>query len=45
MKFQDKKLYDEIYALELYEAIKNTIEEFYSTKKNIFIEKFQFYII
>ncbi|MGB6330020.1 MAG: hypothetical protein WBF48_13945 [Halarcobacter sp.] len=34
-----QKLYDEIYALELYEAIKNTIEEFYSTKKNIFIEK------
>ena len=34
-----QKLFDEIYALELYETIKNIIEEFYSITKNIFIEK------
>lgn len=34
-----QKLYDEVYALELHEAIKNTIEEFYSISKNTFIEK------
>ncbi|PLY06532.1 MAG: hypothetical protein C0625_09250 [Arcobacter sp.] len=34
-----QKLYDEVYALELHEAIKNTIEEFYVKSKNIFIEK------
>ena len=34
-----QKLFDEIYALELHEAIANTIEEFYSSSKNIFIEK------
>ncbi len=34
-----QKLYDEVYALEIYELIKNTIEEFYSITKNVFIEK------
>ncbi len=34
-----QKLFDEIYYLELNEAIKNTIEEFYKNSKNIFIEK------
>ena len=34
-----QKLYDEVYALELHEAIKNTIEEFYTISKNTFIEK------
>ncbi len=34
-----QKLYDEVYALEIHELIKNTIEEFYSITKNIFIEK------
>lgn len=34
-----QKLFDEIYALELQEAIKSTIEEFYSITKNMFIEK------
>ncbi|WP_321469836.1 hypothetical protein [Halarcobacter sp.] len=34
-----QKLFDEVYALELYETIKNTIEEFYSITKNMFIEK------
>lgn len=34
-----QKLYDEVYALELHEVIKNTIEEFYKTSKNVFVEK------
>lgn len=34
-----QKLYDEVYALELNEIIKNTIEEFYSITKDVFIEK------
>ena len=34
-----QKLYDEVYSLELYEVVKDTIEEFYSITKNIFIEK------
>lgn len=34
-----QKLFDEMYALELHESIKSTIEEFYATSKNIFIEK------
>lgn len=34
-----QKLFDELYALELHDAIKNTIEEFYSITKNVFIEK------
>lgn len=34
-----QKLFDEVYALELHETIKNTIEEFYSITKNLFIEK------
>ncbi len=34
-----QKLYDEVYALELNEIIKNIIEEFYLLTKNIFIEK------
>lgn len=34
-----QKLYDEVYALEIHELIKNTIEEFYSITKNVFIEK------
>lgn len=34
-----QKLFDEMYALELHEAIKETIEEFYSISKNVFIEK------
>lgn len=34
-----QKLFDEIYYLELNEAIKNTIEEFYKISKNTFIEK------
>ncbi len=34
-----QKLFDEIYFLELNEAIKNTIEEFYKITKNIFIER------
>lgn len=34
-----QKLYDEVYALELHEAIQETIEEFYSITKNVFIEK------
>ncbi len=34
-----QKLFDEIYFLELNEAIKNTIEEFYKVTKNVFIEK------
>lgn len=34
-----QKLYDEIYALELREIIKNIIEEFYAKSKNIFVEK------
>jgi len=34
-----QKLFDEVYALELYELIKKTIEDFYSITKDIFIEK------
>ncbi len=34
-----QKLFDEVYALELHELVKNTIEEFYSVAKNIFVEK------
>jgi len=34
-----QKLFDEIYFLELNEAIKNTIEEFYKITKKVFIEK------
>ncbi|RXK12521.1 hypothetical protein CP965_08020 [Halarcobacter mediterraneus] len=34
-----QKLYDEVYALELEELVKNIIEEFYKQGKNIFIEK------
>jgi hypothetical protein len=34
-----QKLFDEVYALELHETIKKTIEEFYSITKNLFIEK------
>ncbi len=34
-----QKLFDELYALELREVVKNTIEEFYSITKNVFIEK------
>lgn len=34
-----QKLYDEVYSLELYEAVQDTIEEFYSITKNVFIEK------
>lgn len=34
-----QKLYDEVYALELNEIIKNIIEDFYKISKNIFIEK------
>lgn len=34
-----QKLFDEVYALELHEIVKNTIEEFYSITKNVFIEK------
>lgn len=34
-----QKLFDEVYALELHEAIQNTIEEFYANSKNIFIER------
>lgn len=34
-----QKLYDEVYSLELYEAVHETIEEFYSITKNVFIEK------
>lgn len=34
-----QKLFDEIYFLELNEAIQNTIEEFYKITKNVFIEK------
>lgn len=34
-----QKLFDEVYSLELHEAIQNTIEEFYEGSKNIFIEK------
>ena len=34
-----QKLFDEVYGLELHEAVKNTIEEFYKNSKNIFIEK------
>lgn len=34
-----QKLFDEVYFLELNEAIKNTIEEFYKVTKNTFIEK------
>lgn len=34
-----QKLFDEIYSLEVYDAVKNTIEEFYSISKDIFIEK------
>jgi len=34
-----QRLYDEIYSLELYTIIKDTIEEFYSITKNVFIEK------
>ncbi|NVJ52420.1 MAG: hypothetical protein HWD90_01905 [Campylobacteraceae bacterium] len=34
-----QKLFDEVYVLELNEAIQNTIEEFYSKSKNIFIER------
>lgn len=34
-----QKLYDEIYALELNEIIKNIIDEFYTISKNVFIEK------
>ncbi len=34
-----QKLYDEVYSLEVYETVKNTIEEFYTVSKDIFIEK------
>jgi len=34
-----QKLFDEIYFLELNDAIKNIIEEFYKITKNVFIEK------
>ena len=34
-----QKLFDEVYALEVYELVKETIEEFYLTSKNMFIEK------
>ncbi len=34
-----QKLYDEVYALELHELIKNTIDEFYEVSKNVFIER------
>ena len=34
-----QKLYDEVYALELHELIKNTIDEFYLVSKNVFIER------
>ncbi|RXJ67175.1 hypothetical protein CRV08_11325 [Halarcobacter ebronensis] len=34
-----QKLFDEIYALEVYELIKESIEEFYLISKNVFIEK------
>lgn len=34
-----QKLFDEVYFLELYEAIKNIIDEFYLSGENIFIEK------
>lgn len=34
-----QKLFDEIYTLELRELIKGSIEEFYATSKNVFIEK------
>jgi len=34
-----QKLYDEVYSLEVYETLKNTIDEFYSVSKDIFIEK------
>lgn len=34
-----QKLFDEVYSLELNEAIQNTLEEFYESSKNIFIEK------
>ncbi|RXJ91179.1 hypothetical protein CRV01_02555 [Arcobacter sp. CECT 8983] len=34
-----QKLFDEVYVLELNEAIQNTIEEFYASSKNVFIER------
>ncbi len=34
-----QKLFDQVYALELHELVKNIIEEFYSITKNVFIEK------
>lgn len=34
-----QKLFDEVYALELRDLIKNTIDDFYSITKNVFIEK------
>lgn len=34
-----QKLFDEVYALELRDFVKNTIDEFYSITKNVFIEK------
>ncbi|XPV69012.1 MAG: hypothetical protein ACNI25_00180 [Halarcobacter sp.] len=34
-----QKLFDEVYSLEVYEAVKNTIEEFYTISKDTFIEK------
>ncbi len=34
-----QKLFDEVYALELRDIVKNTIEEFYSLTKNLFVER------